>query len=583
MLKYLRVRNFVLIAEADLEFEPGLCTITGETGAGKTILLEALSLVLGERASPNLVREGAESASVEAVFEYDPKRELGRSIETLLSDAGIECGDRQLIVRRIVSASGPSRCFVNGSPVVLKTLSELGDLLVDVHGQHEHQSLLRPESYLRFVDIYGELEEARRQLGERYETRRRLRAEMAELATDRENRTRELDLLRFQVDEIEQASIEDPEEIEALRGELERLRHVEELRAAAASIHALAEGDDAGDAGVSGRLSELERIVDRMVALDASCRWMVDDVLAARGYVDDIGRRMVDYAERLEADPQRLLVVEERLHALASLAHKHGGSLARVLEYHAEARARLDRLEHSDDRLEQLGVELSKLEEQLAAEALELSKRRAKVAATLSRTITAEIRQLGMSDAQFKIELASLPDPEGLPVEGVKRLRLHPTGIDQAEFLLAVNYGTSPAPLRQVASGGEISRVMLGIKTVLAKAARIPSMIFDEIDAGVGGQIGEVVARKLAALAAHHQVVCITHLAGIASRADHNLVVDKAREGKTTVVKIRTVSGKDKLEEMVRLLGSSVDSRAAVKMAREMLESAREERGKAVR
>ena len=576
MLRYLRIKNFVLIRDLDLEFDGGLTAITGETGAGKTIILDALSLVLGERARAGLVREGEDSASVEAIFEYQPQQNLGRIIEGILAEAGIDPADGQLLIKRTVSASG-SRCFVNGSPAVLRTLEQLGDLLVDVHGQHEHQSLFRPEAYLQFIDAHGGLEALRQTVAAGVFERKRLRTELVQLEEQTEDRAREIDLLRFEVEEIRAARVDDPDESLRLREELSRLRHVEELRETAAAIHHLVEGDDADEGGLLAQLSELERLSEEMVERDAACRWLVEDVLSARGHLDDVGRRMLDYAEGLEADPERLAEAEERLHVLGTLAHKHGGSLVRALEYLAEAEARLDKIENRDARLAEMRQELARHEIGLAKQAGELSKKRGKIAVKLSRGIQSELRELGMADAVFRVSLSRTSDAGGLSVDG-GRVRLFTTGIDQAEFEIAVNHGTTPQPLRSVASGGEISRVMLAIKSVLARAAGVPTMIFDEIDAGVGGRMGDVVGRKLAGLAQHRQLVCITHLAAIASRSDANLRVEKRREGKGTIIEMARLTKNDRVEELVRLLGASGDSRNAVKVAREMLAAAEAER-----
>jgi DNA repair protein RecN (Recombination protein N) len=578
MLKHLKIKNFVLIAQLDLEFDTGLNIITGETGAGKSIILDALSLVLGERARTGLVRQGEDSAFVEAVFYYNPNDSLGKAIDKTLAQAGIEDSEGQLIVKRVVSLSGPSRCFVNGSPTVLKILQQLGDLLVDVHGQHEHQSLLHPDFYLSFLDAYGSHGKLVEDVGLLFNRRQQLQQEIAELQSERENSEREADLLQYQVDEIKAAEVDNPAEIEQLRDELERLRHVEDIRLAASQVQQLADGDESGDGGIVAILGEMERLSERLSALDTSMRWLSDDLLSARGYLEDIGRRLVDYAERMEADPQRLAEAEERLNLLSQLAAKHGGSLERVLEYYQEASDRLANLLGSDQKLHGLRAELLETDAQLAKLALSLSKKRGKVANKLSRLIAGELKQLGMEDCVFSVDLSSRESELGLKLEDGRCCKLYPTGIDQIEFNIAVNRGTSPQPLRMVASGGEISRIMLGIKSVLAQAADIATMVFDEIDAGIGGTMSEVVGRKLAELSRYRQLICITHLAPIACRADQNYLVEKERGKDSTLIGITQLNKKEKIDEIVRLLGAAGDSANARKMAREMITTADSER-----
>ena len=576
MLTDLSIRNFVLIDAADLKLQKGLNVITGETGAGKTIVMDALSMVLGERSSSDSIRQGQDQAMVEAVFELDSSSPGYKRLASFLEESGLEMDD-SLILKRTLNRAGKNRCFVNNSTTTLTTLNEIGGLLVDLHGQHDHQTLLNPKNYLGILDDFGELSIDTERIGHTYEEWRETYQRQQDLITQERERHRLLDQLKFQIGEIEEAELR-PGEEEELGAEKRRLRNFESLNEHSAAVLALLEGDDEDALGVLRAVGQVQSRLEDMAQRDP-------DIAAARNHAESAGYVLEElvstvrkYHESLEFQPGRLDEIEGRLHLIHNLKRKYGNSIEEVLSFLGESKTELDRLENFEEERSSLEKKLQSLTQDLGKQATDLSKKRRKVAKQLSGEITLELRQLGMSAARFEAEVA-LIDPSSAP--NVLRMNfpqddespITSTGWDMVHFRISTNPGEPLKTLKQVASGGEISRVMLAIKAVLARVDGVDVLVFDEIDSGIGGKTAHVVGGKIKSLSAERQVLCITHLAPIASRGDHHLRIDKDTNGQKTTVRITPLEGQSRAEELARMMGTDA-SEGSLRLAEEMLQQA---------
>ncbi|RME90250.1 MAG: DNA repair protein RecN [Verrucomicrobia bacterium] len=539
MLTTLRIRNLALVEELQLEFPTGLVVVTGETGAGKSIVLGALNLLLGQRADRSLIRAGADACTVEAVFDV---RGLPRAFHALLEERGLEpCEDGQLLLKRTFTAQGANRQFVNGSPTTLAVLAEIGDWLVDLHGPHDHQSLLSPVRQLAVLDAYGGLEPEVEAFAALLARRNALRREKEALIGDEQAYARELDLLRFQVREIEDAAL-DPDEVAGLEADYERARNAAALGDLAAQALASLEGEEGSALEAVQNLGRLLREIER---LDPPAAELGRLQQQAAEWLRELAGQLADYAERLEFDPARFEALEQRLNLIQSLKRKYGRTVEDILEFGRRARARLEKLESRDAELDRIQAELGKVEREMAAAADRLGHRRREVAPKLARAVERELAQLGFAQGRFLIRLDPLP-PEREPT---------PAGRDVVEFLFAPNPGEPPRPLRAIASSGEMARVMLGLKTVLAAQDRIPVLVFDEVDANVGGETAHAVGARLRSVAQRRQVFCITHLAPVAAAGQSHFVVRKEVRGGRTFTLVEPVRDTARVEELARMLG----------------------------
>jgi DNA repair protein RecN (Recombination protein N) len=575
MLSILRVRQLAIIDELEVVFGPGLNVLTGETGAGKSILIDALQLVLGARARPELVRTGAAQAEVEALFD------VGRQPQVLarLRAAGIEAPDGELLIRRVVNAQGRSRAYVNGTLATSTQLAGLAAGLADISSQHEHHSLVDPATHLDYLDAFGGLEGLRAQVAEAYrelQARAQTLAEAEKRARGREERE---DVLRFQIREIAEL---DPRvgEIAALSAERERLRHADKLaRAAGAAEDALY----ARDGAICEELAHLASKIAEAAQIDPRLSGAASAIDAARAQLEEAARELGHYARGVMLDPERLVEVEERLHRLARLARKYAGGASEnveeaILAYRARAEAELAALAEAEERIAEAEAAHSEALARAAALARELSAKRRRAAGELGVAISEELGSLGMGGAQVQVRVAPLEGGRGETI--VDGARLSASGIDRAEFLIAPNKGEEARPLRKIASGGELSRAMLAIKRVLSGlvlAERGPAglYVFDEVDAGVGGAVAEVIGRKLKEVARHHQVICITHLAPIAVYAERHFLVRKDVIGERTRSSIVALSEGERIEEIARMLGGITITQKTRDAAAELLRNAR--------
>jgi len=552
VLSTLRIKNLALVADLTLELQPGFCAITGETGTGKSVILGALNLVLGRRADRGALRSGAESCTVEAVFDV---QNLRAPLPRFLEERGLEpCESGQLVLKRTFTAAGTNRQFVNGSPTSLATLEEMGGWLIDLHGPHDHQSLLQPRLQLSLVDAYGGLDSPRESFAERLRQRSRLQQAKAALIVDERTYAQQIDLLRHQVREISDARLRPGEETEL---EAEHGRAANAARLLELSQTALATLGEADDATLTS-LGTVGRSLQDLARIDSGAQALLEIQVQAAGLLRELQSELSRYADRIDLDPQRLAELEERLNLLQSLQRKYGGSLDEVIAFGNEARQRLESLESRDAELERLNRELQELDEELRTLGNSLSERRQSVLSGLNRAAEGELSSLGFRQSRFEATLTHNPDPA----------HATETGMDRMEFQFAPNPGEPARPLRAIASSGELARVMLALKTVLADQDAVPVLVFDEVDANVGGETAHAVGQKMAAIASKHQVLCITHLAPVAAAAStHYQVIKEVREGRTES-RIQTLNRAERVAELGRMLGGGA---AAQRHAQELL------------
>lgn len=539
MLTELRVKDLAVIADVTIPLRAGLNVLTGETGAGKSMLVDALALLLGERASGDLVRPGADRAVVEAVFEIGKDAELARTADEL----GVDLGDEGLVVRREISAGGQNRAWANGSPTTVAALGKLGSFLVDLHGQHEAQSLLRPAAQRDILDAFGGAEAERRRVRVGFDTAEELRQREADLARRRDDIGKRADYLRHVLKEITSAQIK-PGEDESLESEARRLGHAEELTRLAALLADLLEGDD--ERGAVPALGAADKALTALERIDpdtAKWREMLD---AATAQVDEVARAARDYASGVELDPERLGEVERRRDLLYRLRQKYGATVEQILETGDGAKKELDTLDTADDDLATLSERRATVERELQDACAALTKKRRAASTRLSRAVEDMLPGLGLPGGKFSVEIKPLESATG-------------SGADQVAFLVQLNVGLEPRPLAQVASGGELSRLMLALKVVLAEHDAVPTLVFDEVDSGVGAEVGAQVAEALAKVGESRQVLVITHLAQIAARARHHVKVTKAPKQGVATADVSVLDAGERVEEVARLLGGGKD------------------------
>jgi len=560
MLTTLRIKNLALVTDLTLELQAGCNVITGETGAGKSIIIGALDLLLGERADRTLIRSGEESCAVEAAFDIT---RLRTPLNGFLEENGLEaCADGQLLLKRTFTASGANRQFINGSPTALNTLAAIGERLVDIHGPHDHQSLLHPAKQLRILDAFGGLELERDAYGELVRRRAALFAEKSALVVDERTYAQQLDLLRFQVREISDARLH-PGEDEQMEQEFNRASNAARLlQLSQAALAALSESEDSllTQAGAVGRaLQELQR-------LDTGAAPLAELHAQTVGTLRELQTGLSRYAEKVDVDSARLAALEERLDLIHSLKRKYGPALAEVVAFGEEAKQKLQSLESRDAELARINADQERLDEQILKAGQSLSARRKKVIPQLARAVTKQLENLGFAQSKFDAaiksaaaELTRLKSNEN-PGLLTSAAAIKQTGFDEIEFQFAPNPGEPAKPLRAIASSGEMARVMLALKTVLAAEDEIPVLVFDEVDANIGGETAHAVGEKMRQIAARRQVLCITHLPQVAAPADAHYVVTKEIKNGRTISEIHSLDKKGRVTELARMLGGQSDA-----------------------
>lgn len=548
MLSLLKIRNLALVDELLWELGSGLIGVTGETGAGKSVIVGALKLVLGERADKSLIRSGEDSCTVEAVFEVSPSSAL----QTTLEDGGLTwSAEDPLIVRRIIT-SNSSRQFVNDSPVTLALLKKIGNELVDLHGPHDHQSLFSTDRQLSMVDAYAQSADKLQRYHIAYRQWRDLAKELHELEHAESASEHELELLRHLVTEIDSAQLQPGDEQE-LEDRWRRSTNASRLMEACGAALNRISGED----GLNSRLSDLQRALRDMQRIDPATESWSESVATALSGLEDLESTISHYLDDLDTDPEEALRLEDRMNLVEALKRKYGPTLADIASRRDSAAARLDALENRDSKAEKLRLELSSTRSALEQAASTLGNTRRKSAPRLAREISSQLKDLGFRQSSFEIQFHSSDEPL-------------PHGMESVEFIFGPNPGEPMLPLRQIASSGEISRVMLAIKSALADQDDTPLMVFDEIDANVGGEIASAVGRKMATLGHRHQVVAITHFPQVAAKADHHFVVEKQVTGGRTRSRLYPVRGEERISELVRMLGGGGEK--ARSMAASLLE-----------
>jgi len=560
MLTTLRIKNLALVEDLVLELPPGFVAITGETGAGKSIILGALKLLLGERADRSLIRAGCEHCAVEAALDAGA---LGPRVPEFLQQHGLEpCEGGQLLLRRSFTAAGANRQFINGSPVSLSVLAALGEWLVDMHGPHDHQSLLQPARQLDILDAFGKLEKKREIFAALLGRRARLEQEKAGLIVDERTYRQRLDLLRHQTREIAEARLQ-PDEEQTVEAEYHRASNAARLaELGGQALELLGESD----ASLQSQAGSLGRLLQELRRLDPSTGGWAEAQAQLGAVLGELQMSLRHYTERLELDPDRLRQLEERLDLLQSLKRKYGRDLAEVIEFGRRAARELESLENRGTELERLDRELAALDQELRAAGRDLSAQRRRVAPELGKLVSRQLAELGFKasrlDAQIETDPALETQPGAAPA----------AGFDRCEFLFAPNPGEPARPLRAIASSGEMARVMLALKTVLAVEDQVPVLIFDEVDANVGGETANAVGEKMARIARRRQVLCITHLAPVAAAAGAHFAVTKEAKDGRTISRIERVDKTARLAELARMLGGGA---AAQQHARALLRQPR--------
>jgi len=553
LLTELRIRNFAIIESLVLPLGAGFNVLSGETGAGKSIIVGALGFLLGERASTDLVRTGSERATVEGVFDIVDRPEVA----TLLDERGIEVEEQRVVLKREIAAGGRARAWINGSTVTAAVLGDIGRMLVNLHGQHEAQTLLDGESQRQILDAFGGAVDASARTRAAYEQLTRVRTDMASLTARRDDAERRADYLRHVVDEIEGARLVDGED-ERLDEEGRRLEHAEELRTLASGMAGALDGEE--DA-ILQRLATVQRSLASIIRIDPALTRLQELFDTAFYALDELGRELVEYERGVDLDPERLTEVTRRRDLLFRLAKKYGPGLRDVMETGRRTRSELDLVDSA-------GLDLRELERREAAARIELAEAahrltalRVAAAERLGSAVDAVLPDLGMADGHLSVVL--------LP-----RTETAASGAEDVEFRVTLNVGHHARPLARIASGGELSRVMLALKTILARLDGVPTLVFDEVDAGIGGRVGLQVGDTMRRVAAHHQVFAISHLPQIAARAHHHILVSKGERGGVTTADTRVLDGEERIVEVARMLGGDAESDVSRAHARELLDAA---------
>lgn len=584
MLVELNVKDFAIIGELQLRFSSGFNVLTGETGAGKSIIIDAVSTLLGGRADSTMIRSGTDEARVEGVFLLNEVAK--EAILPLLQRDGLEGDDENILVlAREIRRERRSICRVNGRSVTLGTLESIGQHLVDIHGQTEHLSLLRVREHIDFLDRYGDLWSQRREVADLVRELRQVRQDLSALMRDERELARRADLLTYQIQEIASANLKVGEEKE-LNEERTRLANAEQLMELADDVYRALYVGEGGQSSAIDLLGQVARSLTDLEKIDAGLKEQRQAAEETSYQLEDLARSLRAYRDSIEFNPARLRQVEERLDLIYNLKRKYGASIGDILAFGEAARRELDGIVHSEEQVEELRGREAELLRQIGALAAQLSAQRRTMGEQLGEAIEAELKDLGMEGARFGVGIEQKEAEDGAWV-GDKRMRFDVTGIDRVEFLISPNVGEPLKSLARIASGGETSRLMLALKTVLSAADHTPTLIFDEIDVGIGGRAGGVVGQKLWSLTAGagpgvagHQVLCVTHLPQLAGYGDVHFRVDKGVVGERTLTTVEQLTEEDRVEELASMLGTA--TRLTRRSAQELLERVSKVKGKSV-
>lgn len=578
MIVELAIRNFAIIESVKIGFGPGLNVLTGETGAGKSILIDALGAVLGDRVNTDMVRTGTRSASIDATFDLE-RISNREALTALLDELQVEENDGLLILSREIHGGGRSSARLNGRPATASLLAQIGSLLVDIHGQSDHLSLLKQAAQLELLDRFAQVVPAREQFAETLGALRAIRSSLESTLSGARERMQRVDLLRYQVEEIERANLQ-PDEEERLIAERARLANADRLARDAAAAYAALAGDD--DADVRGAatdsLRQAAQILGELSPVDPAVQTVAERANELLYLVEDLVGEIRGYRDAVESDPARLEIAEERLAELRQLTKKYGANIAEILEHARVAQHELEQLTGSETDADVLAERESALAHEAGERAGALSVQRGEMATKLAAEVEQTIARLNMGAAEFAVSLDRVADPGGIPVcledGSVERFAADNSGIDRIAFLIAPNPGEGLKPLSRIASGGETARLMLALKSVLSEVDQTPTLVFDEIDVGVGGRSGQVVGETLWGLTGQHQVIAITHLPQIAAFADAHFQIAKGERDSRVVSTIHELGAKARLEELAAMLDGTPVSESSLRNAADMVERA---------
>ena len=571
MLTELHIQNFAIIDKLDLRFDSGLIILTGETGAGKSIILDAVVMLIGGKADTTFVRTDSDAAFVEAVFQLTgPEKE---AVHFILNREELMDDPNYVVLMREVRKEGRSVARINGRTVNVGLLKELGALLVDIHGQAEHLSLLDPRAHLGLLDRYAEVGQPLGDYRQTYHAILNLRRELTDLRKAQSDADRRIEMLTYQAEEIESAGLKAGEE-EELRKERDRLANAESLAENAQEALAVLDEGSPETPAATDLIGQAAQALATLAKIDAGQAELANQAELLLDTISDVIHSLRDYLEEIEFNPKRLDDVEERLDLIHSLTRKYGGAIPAVIAYGADARKQLETITGAADRINELEMQEAKLLEKLAKQGGALSEKRKSAALEMGKGIEAELNDLKMQSARFSVDFQTKPDANGAPMQDGTRIAFDQNGFDRAEFLIAPNPGEGLKPLAKIASGGETSRLMLGLKNILAKADQVPSLIFDEIDQGIGGRVGMVVGHKLWNLSRTHQVFCVTHLPQLAVFGDQHYQVQKLVDKGRTLTRVETLEGEPRLLELSQMLGEVGEG--TLRSAHELLQIARQ-------
>jgi DNA repair protein RecN (Recombination protein N) len=571
MLTELHIQNFAIIDKLDLRFDSGLIILTGETGAGKSIILDAVVMLIGGKADTTFVRTDADTAFVEAVFHLTGfERE---AVHFILNREELMDDPNYVTLMREVRKEGRSVARINGRTVNVGLLKELGALLVDIHGQAEHLSLLDPRAHLGLLDRFAEVGQPLSDYRQTYHTLLNLRRELTDLRKAQSDADRRIEMLTYQAEEIEAARLK-PGEDEELRKERDRLANAEALAQNAQEALAVLDEGSPETPAATDLIGQAAQALGALVKIDAAQSELANQADLLLDTISDVVHSLRDYLEEIEFNPKRLEDVEERLDLIHSLVRKYGGSIPAVIAYGADSRKQLETITGAAERINELEMQEANLLEKLAKQGGALSEKRKSAAVEMGKGIEAELNDLKMQSARFDVDFQTRPDLNGAPLADGSRIAFDQNGFDRVEFLIAPNPGEGLKPLAKIASGGETSRLMLGLKNVLARADEVPSLIFDEIDQGIGGRVGMVVGQKLWNLSRSHQVFCVTHLPQLAVFGDQHYQVQKLVKDGRTLTRVERLEGEQRLLELSQMLGEVGEG--TLRSAHELLQSARQ-------
>ncbi len=571
MLTELHIQNFAIIDKLDLRFDSGLIILTGETGAGKSIILDAVVMLIGGKADTTFVRTDSDAAFVEAVFQLTgPEKE---AVHFILNREELMDDPNYVVLMREVRKEGRSVARINGRTVNVGLLKELGALLIDIHGQAEHLSLLDPRAHLGLLDRYAEVGQPLGDYRQTYHTLLNLRRELTDLRKAQSDSERRIEMLTYQAEEIESAGLKAGED-EELRKERDRLANAESLAQNAQEALAVLDEGSPETPAATDLIGQAAQALAALAKIDAGQSELANQAELMLDTISDVIHSLRDYLEEIEFNPKRLDDVEERLDLIHSLTRKYGGNIPAVLAYGADARKQLETITGAADRINELEMQEAKLLEKLSKQGTALSEKRKSASLEMGKGIESELNDLKMQSARFNVDFQTKPDLNGIPMQDGKRIAFDQNGFDRVEFLIAPNPGEGLKPLAKIASGGETSRLMLGLKNILAKADEVPSLIFDEIDQGIGGRVGMVVGHKLWNLSRTHQVFCVTHLPQLAVFGDQHYQVQKLVDNGRTLTKVDKLEGEPRLLELSQMLGEVGEG--TLRSAHELLQIARQ-------